>query len=162
MKTLFLTILALVVLFAISMLVPAVKSFAVDVALKANDAVTSYMRRAGLMAMAITSTTYPAQTQGRIYNYRHLDDAASPAAISVNPGFRPRYVCIENLTDRIKYEWYEGMTGTHYLKTVAAGTRTLATDGALTVTTAEGSQPAIALAAADTLQNKQYEVHARA
>lgn len=111
--------------------------------------------------MTITSSSFPASSHGRLFNYRHFDDAATPAAIVQNPGFRPRYVCVENITDRIKYEWYEGMAITDYIKTVAAGTRTLGTDSVLSVVTAAGSQPSITLAASDTLQNKQYEVHAR-
>lgn len=124
-------------------------------------AIERHMQRSGLMLMAITSSEYPAQSVNRApYGYRHLDDAASPAAIQVYPGFKPRYVCIENVTDRIKYEWYQGMTQGHYLKTVAAGTRTLATDSVLDVEVDAAVRPYIKLAASDTLQNKQYQVHA--
>ncbi len=42
-------------------------------------------------------------------------------------GFQPKYVCWLNLTDRIQIEWYEGMTSSQVLLTVAAGTRTLDT-----------------------------------
>ena len=45
----------------------------------------------------------------------------------VECGFQPRYIEWENLTDRIKVEWQEGMTTSQCLKTVAAGTRTLDT-----------------------------------
>lgn len=111
--------------------------------------------------MTITSTTYPANAHPRLFQYRHFDDAASPAAILVNPGFRPRYVCAENLTDRIKYEWYEGMATTDCIKTVAAGTRTLDTGSLLPVVVTAGSQPSITLKASEVLQNKQYEIQAR-
>lgn len=42
-------------------------------------------------------------------------------------GFKPKYVCFVNLTDRVQGEWYEGMTTSQLLLTVAAGTRTLDT-----------------------------------
>lgn len=46
------------------------------------------------------------------------------ADVEVTLGFRPRYVRFINLTDRIEYEWVDGMAAGHTLKTVAAGTRT--------------------------------------
>ena len=50
-------------------------------------------------------------------------------------GFKPRYVCLENVTDRIKVEWYEGMAADTCIKTAAAGTRTLeTTNQGITVT----------------------------
>jgi len=45
--------------------------------------------------------------------------------IPIRVGFIPRYVKLVNLTDRISYEWFEGMTNTNVIKTVAAGTITL-------------------------------------
>lgn len=45
----------------------------------------------------------------------------------VETGFRPRFVEWENITDRTKVEWQEGMTTSECLKTIAAGTRTLDT-----------------------------------
>lgn len=42
-------------------------------------------------------------------------------------GFKPKYIRWLNLTDRIQIEWYEGMTSSQNLLTVAAGTRTLDT-----------------------------------
>ena len=47
--------------------------------------------------------------------------------VRIECGFKPRYVEWENLTDRIKKEWNEGMTSSQALLTVAAGTRTLDT-----------------------------------
>lgn len=100
--------------------------------------------------MAITES----QTQHQVRNYvvgRHLDDASSPAAIDVDCGFVPRYVQVVNLTDRITFEFYEGMTDTNALKTVANGTRTLETSGGITLTT-----DGFSLDAAAVIQNKQY------
>ena len=44
---------------------------------------------------------------------------------TIDVGFTPRYVCWENVTDRVKIEWYEGMAADSCIKTAAAGTRTL-------------------------------------
>lgn len=55
-------------------------------------------------------------------------------------GFTPKYVAWENVTDRIKVEWYEGMAANTCIKTAAAGTRTLeTTNGGITVCTADGT-----------------------
>jgi hypothetical protein len=110
--------------------------------------------------MTITSTQRTAAVPRGIFTYSHLDDAATPAAIALAPGFKPRYVRIENVTDRTIYEWYDGMASTDYMKQVAAGTRTIATDSKLSVVTADGSQPSITLAASEVLQNKQYRAFA--
>lgn len=107
--------------------------------------------------MAITATTSAGDGTRNMFTASHFDDAASPANASFTPGFRPRYVCVDNVTDRIKWEWYEGSATATNVQTVAAGTRTLITTGGATVTITDGSQPAISFAA---LQNKQYRVQA--
>jgi len=56
------------------------------------------------------------------------------AAFTISLGFRPRYVRVVNETSRDQMEWFEGMTDTHGLKTVAAGTRTKPTSNGITVT----------------------------
>lgn len=72
---------------------------------------------------------------------RYLDDAATPALAVIEVGFKPRYFVWENLTDRIKWEWYEGMAAGTTIKTVAAGTRTLDTaDVAISPAADSGSQ----------------------
>lgn len=53
-------------------------------------------------------------------------------------GFKPKYVCWLNLTDRIQIEWYEGMTSSQVLLTVAAGTRTLDTTASALVVDERG------------------------
>jgi hypothetical protein len=70
-----------------------------------------------------------------------FDATAITAADStlVNLGFTPKYVCWENVTDRVKIEWYEGMAANTSIKTVAAGTRTLeTTNGGITICNSEG------------------------
>ena len=61
-------------------------------------------------------------------------------SVVVPLGFTPKYVAWENVTDRTKIEWYEGMAANTCIKTVAAGTRTLeTTNGGITVCTADGT-----------------------
>ena len=70
-----------------------------------------------------------------------FDATAITAADStlVNLGFTPKYVVWENVTDRVKIEWYEGMAANTSIKTVAAGTRTLeTTNGGITICNSEG------------------------
>jgi len=49
--------------------------------------------------------------------------------VVVAVGFTPKYIVWENLTDRIKNEWYEGMAAESAVNTVANGTRTLSVTG---------------------------------
>lgn len=127
-----------------------------------NDAIQGYMHSRGLILSAITLTETRNEGQSQLYVARHLDDAGAPAAAVFYPGFRPRRVTIFNLTDRISYEWFEGMTGTHCIYAIANGTRTLDTASKITVVVAAGSRPSVTLAAAETLQNKQYQIVATA
>lgn len=54
------------------------------------------------------------------------------ADFTITLGFIPRYFVIENLTDRVKCEWFDGMNQGDSLKTIANGTRTLETsDGVI-------------------------------
>lgn len=100
--------------------------------------------------MAITASTTNAVENTKFTTISHLDDAGSPAAASYNVGFTPRYIRVDNVTDRTVLEWYEGMTSAHAAKTVAAGTRTLETSGGPTVS---GGTIGFAVT-----QNKQYRV----
>ncbi len=73
---------------------------------------------------------------------RIVFDATSITAadsVVVSLGFTPRYVAWENVTDRTKIEWYEGMAANTCIKTAAAGTRTLETsNGGITVCDSDG------------------------
>lgn len=51
----------------------------------------------------------------------------------VKLGFTPRYVKLINATDRIAYEWFDGMAADSMIQTVANGTVTLETSAGLTV-----------------------------
>ena len=62
--------------------------------------------------------------------------------VVITLGSTPKYVRWENLTDRIRNEWFEGMAADSALNTVAAGTRTLSitsTTGGITVCDADGT-----------------------
>jgi hypothetical protein len=102
--------------------------------------------------MAITSTQENGTPIVRKTRGAYLDSAGTPAAATLTLGYTPYYVMWLNATDRIQYEWYEGMAAGTTLKTVAAGTRTLDTaDVAITVNT-DGT---VTIGAAAILQNKQ-------
>lgn len=47
----------------------------------------------------------------------------------ITVGFQPQYIIWDNVTDRIKGCWYNGMANDSCVKTVAAGTRTLEVTG---------------------------------
>ncbi len=101
--------------------------------------------------MAVTSTQNDTSGVVRNSEGKYLDDAGTPAAASITLGFNPVYVCWLNATDRIQYEWYNGMANGTTLKTVAAGTRTLDTgDAAISV-----SNGVVTIGAAAIIQNKQ-------
>lgn len=54
-------------------------------------------------------------------------EGATAVAVDITCGFKPRYVRVENETDRNGYEWFEFMADAEAIKTVAAGTKTLIT-----------------------------------
>lgn len=54
-------------------------------------------------------------------------------ALSVTLGFRPKHIILINVTDRDRYEWIDGMAANTTLKSVAAGTMTADTTGAITI-----------------------------
>lgn len=89
----------------------------------------------------ITGNSVPSDAP-KIKVGRIVFDATSITAadsVVVSLGFTPKYVCWENVTDRIKVEWYEGMAANTCIKTVAAGTRTLETsNGGITVCDSDG------------------------
>ena len=81
--------------------------------------------------MAITQTKTPqggdaGQTVGRYI------DTGTVAAFDLEIGYKPRYVCVENVTSGDKMEWFEGMADASAIKTVAAGTRTIITSNGIT------------------------------
>lgn len=85
-------------------------------------------------------------------------DGAAAAAVVVPLGFVPRYVRVVNLTDRIQYEWFEGMTNPGALKQVAAGTGTLeTTEGPTIISPAlDGSGNSFSIPATIMLASKSF------
>ena len=89
----------------------------------------------------ITGNSVPSDSPqykvGRIVFDATAITAADSVVVSL--GFTPKYVCWENVTDRVKIEWYEGMAANTSIKTVAAGTRTLeTTNGGITICDSDG------------------------
>jgi len=58
--------------------------------------------------------------------------------LTITPGFVPNYVKMVNVTSQVMQEWFKGMNQGDYINTVAAGTRTLATDDVLVVNETTG------------------------
>ncbi len=88
-----------------------------------------------------TKTAGNDQATGQFASGKVVFDSTSIVATEyarIECGFQPRFVEWENLTDRIKVEWNEGMTTSQCLKTVAAGTRTLDTTALAVVVDAKG------------------------
>lgn len=103
--------------------------------------------------MTITATQKNSTDVTHSASGSHLDDAATPALLTVILGFTPKYIRFVNATDRIEWEWFDGQASGTTLKTVAAGTRTLDTGDAAIVTSTAGR---FTVPAALILQNKQY------
>lgn len=83
--------------------------------------------------MTISATQVNAVDKAKMATGSYLDDATTPATPTITVGFSPRYIRVENVTDRIGLEWFYGMASDSALKTVAAGTRTLETSSAIVI-----------------------------
>lgn len=117
--------------------------------------------------MTITSTQLNTPPVVQFASGSYKDDAASPALAVITLAFRPRYIRVVDETTRVEYEWFDGMAANNTLKTVAAGTRTLDTGGAIfpnTVTSIQSNVDnpteatqyyAFSIAAASIAQNDQ-------
>ncbi len=86
------------------------------------------------MATNTDYTLASSNSQGIVnkqHGYVTMPATAITATDSVvfTTGFRPRKVVVENVTDRIRIEWYEGMADNSCIKTAANGTRTLEVTG---------------------------------
>lgn len=88
-----------------------------------------------------TKTAGVDQATGQFASGKVVFDATTIVAteyVRIECGFLPRHIEWENLTDRIKVEWNEGMTTSQCLKTAAAGTRTLDTTALAVVPDSKG------------------------
>ena len=78
-----------------------------------------------------TLTTYKEGDNSTVTGQIVYDATAITAAdyTEVECGFKPRYVNVTNVTDRISVEHWQGMADESCVKTAAAGTRTLTERG---------------------------------
>lgn len=83
--------------------------------------------------MAITATINAAIAANKMAFGKYLDSAGSPADAAIDLGFVPSYIKFVNLTDRISYEYFEGMTDDHALKIAVDGTATHETSNGFTL-----------------------------
>lgn len=85
--------------------------------------------------MTITSNQNNANGPARFACGRHLDDAGSPAAISLSLGFTPTYVKMVNVTTIKTMEWFDGMGAADAFKEAnhADTQYSLITSGGITV-----------------------------
>ncbi len=77
-------------------------------------------------------------------------------AVSVTTGFKPRYIKLINLTDRITQEWTADMAATHTLNTAADGTMTDNTGSLLVPKGFGDSYRGFEVAAAAAVNSKAY------
>jgi hypothetical protein len=85
-----------------------------------------------------------------------VSDAVA-AAFTVSLGFVPRVFRMINLTDRITYEWYTGMTNPGAVKTAATGVRTLETTEGFTLgTVAAGTADVVTVPTSIMLASKSF------
>ncbi len=85
------------------------------------------------MPTADTATTQ----DGGVSNFAVGSFTGSGEVVAVTCGFKPRYIKVINLTDRITQEWTYDMAATHTLNIAADGT---ATDNTSSLIVAKGSQ----------------------
>lgn len=97
-------------------------------------------RQSGSLSGTYTAASVVSETApGALSNADAVAQAKIASGVmTLTLGWVPRYFCIENLTDRLKQEWYQGMAANNFLETVAAGTRTLETDGQIAVNPTTG------------------------
>lgn len=87
------------------------------------------------MAINAAGQTLLQTTSDGIVKYASGSDTFDATAITaadyitLTCGFIPRYVIFDNVTDRTRIEWMDGMAQDSCVKTVAAGTRTLEVTG---------------------------------
>lgn len=58
--------------------------------------------------------------------------------IEIETGFTSRHIIIENITDKTRFEWIDGMSAGSHIKTTMAGARTYETSPSVIVVTERG------------------------
>lgn len=82
--------------------------------------------------MAVTITKQDESQIRNVATGRITNTTTAAALGGFSIGFSPRYVCVVNVSERVQLEFYAGMPQAYSLKTVAAGTRTLASSLGIT------------------------------
>ncbi len=85
--------------------------------------------------MTLPTALYPVGQAASVAEFAsgYYTGTGDAGVIPIKVGFTPRYVKIQNLTDRISYEWFQGMTNTNTIKTAVDGTQTLDTNSIILV-----------------------------
>ncbi len=94
--------------------------------------------------MAITNPQVQGTERIQMASGAHLDDATTPAAISLSLGFTPRYVKMINVTTIVEMEWFTGMGAADAFNNANHATvqRSLITSGGITVSGGTVTLPA--------------------
>lgn len=79
------------------------------------------------------ATVYATSTTGGIAHFSSGSFTSDNTATTVTLGFTPRWVKVVNSTDVIVWEKIEGMAAANSVKTVTAGTTTVDTGSAITL-----------------------------
>lgn len=86
------------------------------------------------MALTLNSVGQ-AESIANVATFTVTTDATTAVKTYFHCGFVPRYVLFINITDRIRDEFFKGMTADNSVHTVANGTVTLAGSGGITLET---------------------------
>lgn len=81
------------------------------------------------------ATVTATSKSGGVVNFSSGSFTSDNTATTVTLGFKPRWVKVVNTTDVIIWEKIEGMSSTHSIKTVTAGTTTIDTGSAILINT---------------------------
>lgn len=82
--------------------------------------------------MTITAQHRDVPQRARFASGAFIDTGTVKKSV-IKLGFTPRKVTLVNATDRLTYEWYQGMAADTYIYTIANGTRTLEVTAGITV-----------------------------
>jgi hypothetical protein len=122
----------------------------IDVTLHGSSFPATYTVPGALQALGFTSTA-----NLLIGNPLFSDDGdvsgyftGAGNVVDIPVGTQVAAVTITDVTDNIRWDWYRGMAATNTIKTVAAGTRTVDTTSAISVSTDFAGNSTITLSAA--------------
>lgn len=102
------------------------------------------------------ATDTATSADGGISNFSIGTFTGDGTVTEVTLGFRPRYVKLINLTDRIVQEWSDTMAATHTLNIAADGTATDNTGSLIVAKGGQDSYRGFQIAAAAAVNAKVY------